>query len=185
MNLIKEFVRETVLLENIWPKTWYHGSPYCCMESASDFDGNIMFVTDSKLVASEYTRSNPGLAAGRKPGSAHRLKPTIYTVSLLFDQNAVFDMRKPEHKELYIELKNETKRSDPDDAWTSSNIVAVHPARGSSFAGVFPSFGIVIPLLRMLEEHGFVAAIVAEGGPQGASLGVSHPQHNIEIVSHD
>jgi len=172
---LRAFVKLTLDESTTLPRVWFHGSPYCCMETAADYERPIMFVTDSEAVAREYRWALP--AAARRPKGNHRDEPTLYKVRLLFSSAAILDTRVPAHRAVYQEIADGStaRRIDPQ-------LVSVHAARDSTVAGAFPSYGTVLPLMRALEPMGFQAAFIAEG-TQGASLAVWRPQQAVEIIS--
>ena len=162
-HLLRDFVW-TVVEENSYnlPSRWYHGSPYSGMETSKDYVGKYMFLTDSFQVAKEYTRSNPGLQAGRKPKNVNSEHfPTIYEVILNFGNEEIFDLRKPAHQDLFRQLSKESLLDDPEAGFRKSDVIAVHPAQGSKLAGVFPSFGIQLDLMPRLEKLGYLACFFA------------------------
>ena len=176
--LLREVVR-MVLAEGS-AGTWFHGSPYA-FDSASEFEQPIMFVTDSLEVASDYTKELIG-SGNRPTGVQRKPEPSLYEVRLLFASDMILDTRKPEHRELFASLARESRRRFDDDGFSKGDMMRVHAAHGSSIAGEFPSFGVTRMLLRLLQDHGMVAAFVGEGS-QGASLAVSDPQRNVEVLS--
>jgi hypothetical protein len=181
---LKQFIHE-VIQESAYiiPNKWYHGSPYTGMVSAKDYVGRRIFLTDSLSVAKDYTRENPGLQAGTKPkGKEVTFSPTVYEFQLNFGVDEIFDMRKPEHQDLFRQLSKEVLQEDPEDGFRKSDVSAVHPAPGSSIYGIFPSFGIEIDLMKKLEKLGFLACFFAEG-QQGASLAVRNPQYSLTLVN--
>lgn len=179
LELLREVVR-MVLAEGPG-STWYHGSPYA-FDSMSQFEQPLMFVTDSKHVASEYTKELIG--SGNRPanGSKQEQEPSLYEVGLLFGDDRILDTRKPDHKELFAALAKESRRRFDDDGFSRKDMMHVPAAPGSRIAGEFPSFGLAITLLELLRDHAMVAAFVGEGS-QGASLAIRDPQRNVEILS--
>lgn len=161
------------------PAVWYHGSPWCCMQSIADYQGDIMFITDSKFVAEEYTK--PLLGTGKRLNNETNNGPVVYTLRLTFNPEQIFDTRRSDHVKLFQKLMKQSFIDDPEDFFRNSDIIRVPAARGSVISGYFPSFGIARSLLRTLVSHGFKAAFIGEGS-QGASLAVLAPQQNLEII---
>lgn len=170
-----------MLVEETLHGSWFHGSPYCCMKSIADYEGRVMFVTDSEQVARQYR--TPLLGAAKRPRqAAFTEEPTLYTIRLLFEFDKVLDTRKAEHLTLFKEIVEESRRVRPALPLSTDDLIRVPAAPGSAFSGTFPSYGSTVLLLRLLQPHNIVASIIAEGS-QGASLAVWMPQSHLEIVS--
>ena len=180
LSELRNIVRSVIVESSQLPSRWYHGSPYGGMQSASDFKGPVMFLSDSEQVASQYKKQLIG--TGNKPSDDVQDGPGVYAVALKFMADEVFDTRKPEHLALFHELCKEARLADPEDpAIRKSDLTSVHAAQGSSLSGQFPSYGCVRTLLQILSKRGFKAVITAEGA-QGASLAVLNPQSNVELL---
>lgn len=181
-KLLETFVREILLEQSAYPTEWYHSSKFAGLTSAKEFSEKIMFLTDSLVVAKEYTRKLPGLQAGKKPvGTDYVEQPTIYRCSLNFETEKIFNYNLPEHQDLWNLLKKQSHQEDPEDPMLRTDLETVYPAKGSKISGTFPQWGKVRSLLRSLDPYGFIAAFVAEGGAQGASLAIKNPQYNVTI----
>lgn len=176
---LRKVVR-SALLESTLPNVWWHGSPYS-FSSMHDFEQPIVFLTDSRRVAEEYTRELVG-SGHRRPGAAREARPTLYRMRLLLPTDDVFDTCRPEHQELFVELARESRQRFGEDGFSKNDVMDVPAAHGSSIRGRFPSFGITMTLLDVLGDRGMFAAIVGEG-TQGASLAVSVPRRNVELLS--
>ena len=159
---------------NSFPSVWYHGSPYGGMSSIADYDGNLMFLTDSRHVASEYTK--PLVGSADKPPQSGNQK-TLYQIGLLFDEKQIFDLRVPRCRDLFLSYARQS-----EGEIRKNDVMSVHAAHGSVLRGVFPSYGVIRMLEHFLLRDNFVAAIAAEG-TQGASLAVFNPQRNLKIIA--
>lgn len=165
-----------------FPNTWYHGSPYCCLSSFSEFAGNIIFLTDSKHIAMQYTKKllDTGLGSSKKPSKINlEEKPVLYTVSLSFGEDRVFNINNPEHKALFATYNKFILHQDPEE--TKHDLESAQKAKGSSFYGYFPNFGKARLLLDFVKNKGFKACLISEGS-QGVSLIVSDPANNVKLV---
>lgn len=156
---------------------WYHGSTYCCIKSSSDIRFQPFFVTDSDSVAVEYTKIL--MSSGDTREQQFVVRPVIYVFVL--NTNKIFDTRISEHKSLFLDLVNQTKNLDPDDAFRKSDLISVPSYPGSNIGGIFPQWGITIPLMQYLKQYEIEASYIAEGG-QGASLAVMNPGKNLSLI---
>lgn len=166
-----------------FPNVWYHGSPYCCISSFSEFEGNTIFLTDSKYVAKQYTKKllDTGIGSSRKPPkSGIEEKAVLYTVRLSFGEDKVFNINNPDHKTLFATYNKFILHQDPEE--TSHDLEAAQQAKGSSFYGHFPNFGKARLLLDFVKNKGFKACLISEGS-QGVSLIVSDPANNVKLVN--
>lgn len=171
-NIALDILKEEVKRVN----HYYHGSPYSGLTSTAEFEGRYLFLTPSPGVAKDYTVQLP--ASGKRPKNREVFnQKTIYTLVVILPENAIFDTRKPEHHQLYSEIRNQIKlETDPED-WPSRDLIATPdlPDSPISTAGFYPDFGSGLNIIPKLQEYGFRALWVSEGS-QGASLGLFYPE---------
>lgn len=181
LSELRSIVQQVLLENRGLPTNWYHGSPHGDMGDISSFQGDLMFLTDSQVVAKQYNKEL--IDTGRKPAGDVKAAPITYTINLKFGDDKVFDTRNKEHLAIFAELVKEARIEDPDDPLLrKSDLMSAHPAPGSSIGGTFPSYGCARTLLPKLAQHGFVASLITEGA-QGVSLAVTNPSQNLSIAS--
>ena len=172
------FVSNSVIVENRQNPILYHGSPYGGLENLSKFEGRreMLFLTPSPSVAEHYTSIL--LSSGQRPKKmAVKDQKTIYTFNIDLPEEVVFDTRKPEHRKLYYQIRNELKEELEPEDWPSKDLMFTPdlPDSDVSTYGQFPDFGSGLNIRSKLKELGFRAMWVSEGS-QGASLGLFYPQ---------
>lgn len=146
---------------------YYHGSPRAGIaDDFSNFDSDVAFLSKDLPVAQHYANV-PTMGAQR--GVTEGGTPTVYEVGV--KPGNVFDMRKPEHRAIYEQIRAEhnKKATDPDDMLPPLN------SEGFVMKSGLPGFGHTRAILPELEKHGFRSMLTDEGS-QGVSLAVYKPQ---------
>ena len=131
-----------------------HGSPF---EYTGDPHGGargVVWVTKDPRVAREYAE---GSMMGAQRGEGAR-KPNVRPITV--DAKNVFDMRKPEHRAIFDEIRAESRQhEDPDE----------HVRKAQLTGEGLPSFGTVAEIEPYLRARGF-DGMWANEGSQGNSL---------------
>ncbi|MDP2683465.1 MAG: hypothetical protein Q8P20_00250 [bacterium] len=105
-------------------------------------------------------------------------KPTVYSIKLLFDNDYIFDTRKPDHLEIFNEISQNSKSAEaPDDIIRTKDLMK----SSGSLPGLFPSYSIAL-LAEILPSLGFKGCFISEGS-EGTSLLIFNRKNDIEIIN--
>jgi hypothetical protein len=131
-----------------------HGSPFEFTDEPHGGVRGVVWVTKDPRVAREYAE---GAMMGAQRGEGAR-KPNVRTIDV--DAKNVFDMRKPEHRAIFEEIRQESRQhADPDEHVRSAQLTGEG----------LPSFGTVAEIEPYLRARGF-DGMWANEGSQGNSL---------------
>lgn len=158
------------------PTRWFHGSPYCCVATMSEYRGKVMFMSDSREVALQYLAKLVGSGEFEGP-----VEPTLYELKLRVAPQKIFDLRNPDHAALWPDIAKRSRQLYGEDGFSKKDVIRVPRSSGSQIEGELPAFGLVLTLLSLLEPLHFVGALFGEGS-QGGSLAVLDPQQHVRIV---
>ena len=159
-----------------FPTRWFHGSPYRSFATIDEYRGKVMFMSDSREVALQYLAKLVGSGEFEGP-----VDPTLYELKLRVTPQKIFDLRNPDHAALWADIAKRSRQMYGEDGFSKKDVIRVPRSSGSQIEGEFPSFGLVLVLLSLLEPLHFVGALFGEGS-QGASLAVANPQKHVRIV---